>query len=629
MAAFKFSSPPRPRRVLQVGVTGHRLNRISPRMAALLPGQCAQVLHVLGKAWTEAASPFADTESPAMLRVISPLAEGSDRMVAEAGLAMRAELACPLPFHPEEYKRDFESEESKRDFDVLLARATAVFDAGGSRAAAEAAYERAGQITVEQSDVLIAIWDGEPSRGRGGTAQMVDEALALGVPVVWLHAIEPVDALLLSADEKGHRKREPLASLRGLRLGHGGTIHFTRAARVVTEKAHTARTYFDERQPRLNPAWFFRWFRDLVAEGKLLPGSTRAVNFEECARKEWSAAMHGARNEAGGGPAKDVLPAATRRYLLDQLCPHYAWADGLSGYYAGLLRSGSVIANLFAAGAVFLALIGVLADSVHLWDERVRYVVEHPHLQRWVNRTPSLLEFLLIAAILSIIHLGQRRQWHQRWLKYRQLAERLRQYSYLAPLGCTLLKPHEAPHFGADSNRGWVDSMFHSITRDVGLAPGSVTPEYVQAVGLMMEKILDGQIRYHEGNHEKMEKLNHRLHRVGLALFAVTLAACVAHVVLGGEAGWLLMLATAPPALGAALYAITSQGEFARSADRSAAMKRELTALRNVDLPQALHAGGEMFAEVRKVALSVAEVMISETNDWNIVFKYRPLSLPG
>jgi hypothetical protein len=36
-----------------------------------------------------------------------------------------------------------------------------------------------------------------------------------------------------------------------------------------------------------------------------------------------------------------------------------------------------------------------------------------------------------------------------------------------------------------------------------------------------------------------------------------------------------------------------------------------------------------MFAEVRKVALSIAEVMISETKDWNIVFKYRPLSLPG
>jgi hypothetical protein len=32
--------------------------------------------------------------------------------------------------------------------------------------------------------VLLALWDGEPSRGRGGTAQMVDEARRLGREVV-------------------------------------------------------------------------------------------------------------------------------------------------------------------------------------------------------------------------------------------------------------------------------------------------------------------------------------------------------------------------------------------------------------------------------------------------------------
>lgn len=622
MAALKFSSPPRPRRVIQIGVTGHRLNRISPRMAALLPAQCAQALARISRAWATAGSPPGGEQTPALVRVISPLAEGADRMVAQAGLAMGAELACPLPFHAEEYKQDFESEESKLAFDALLARATAVFDAGGSREAAEAAYERAGQIVVQQSDVLIAVWDGEASRGRGGTAQMVDEALAVGVPVVWLHALEPVAPLVLSADEKGNRTSTPLEGLNGVRMGNAGRIHFTRAAHVATIGANAFATYFAERQPGFSPGWFFRWFRDLLAEGRLLPGSTRMPNFEDCARNEWSAAMRSA--DSGSG-----LPEATRSYLLDRLCPHYAWADGLSQYYAGLLRSGSVIANLCAAGAVFFALAGLLADSIHLWDERVRYVSRHPHLLQWFNRLPSLIEFLLIAVILSIIFAGQRRQWHQRWLKYRQLAERLRQLSFLAPLGCPLGNAHEAPHFGADPNRAWVDTMFHLIAREIGLAPGSVQPAYIHGVGGLMDRILEGQIRYHEVNHEKMEKMNHRLHRVGIALFALTLAACVFHVVLGGEAAWLLMLATLPPALGAALYAITSQGEFARSADRSQAMKRELTVLRRADLPRALGAGAEMFAEVSKVAQSIAEVMVSETNDWNIVFKYRPLSLPG
>jgi hypothetical protein len=623
MAAPQSSSPPRPRRVIQIGVTGHRLNRISPQMAAILPEKCAQALRAIAEAWA------ANAPEPVLLRVISPLAEGADRMVAQAGLAMGADLQCPLPFHTEEYKRDFASAASKREFDRLLAQASAVFEAGGERRAAEVAYERAGQIVVQQSDVLIAVWDGEVSRGRGGTAQMVDEALALGVPVVWLHAVESATACVLSADEKGNRTATPVEDWTRFggsmhsgshRTGQGRAPHGAGEARALQQQEDADRAYFSERQPGFNPGWLFRWFRDLVAEGRLWPGSMRMAGFEESARGEWSASI---------GSGGNGLPEATRGYLLDKLCPHYAWADGLSTYYGGLLRSGSVIANLFAAGAVFFALVGLLADSFDLWDKRVTFVARNHLLHEWFNRLPSMIEFLLITAILVIIYRGRRKAWHQRWLKYRQLAERLRQDSFLAPLGCSLRKPRETPHFGADPNRGWVDAMFHSITRDIGLAPGSVEIGYLLAVGELMDRVLKGQIRYHELNHERMEKLNHRLHRVGSGLFAVTLLACVVHVAVSGEAAWLLMLATAPPALGAALYAITSQGEFARSADRSLAMEHELTQLRTIDLPAALKAGSQMFEELRKVARSVAEVMISETNDWNIVFKYRPLNLPG
>jgi hypothetical protein len=620
MAAPQSSSPPRPRRVIQIGVTGHRLNRISPQMAAVLPEKCAQALRAIAQAWAASAP------EPVLLRIISPLAEGADRIVAQAGLAMGADLQCPLPFHAEEYKRDFASESSKREFDRLLGHASAVFDAGGERSAAEAAYERAGQIVVQQSDILIAVWDGEVSRGRGGTAQMVDEALVLGVTVVWLHAMESATACVLSSDEKGNRTTTPLDDW--MRAGaeraaqHRTAQHRTAQqgaaeARARLQQEEADRVYFAERQPRLNTGWFFRWFRDFVAEGRLWPGSLRIADFEESARADWSASI-------GNG-----LPEATRSYLLDKLCPHYAWADGLSTYYGGLLRSGSVMANLFAANAVFFALVGVLADSLELWDKRVTFVARNHLLHEWFNRLPSMIEFLLITAILVIIYRGRRKAWHQRWLRYRQLAERLRQDSFLAPLGCSLLKPREVPHFGADPGRNWVDAMFHAITRDIGLAPGSVEIGYLLAVGELMDKVLKGQIRYHELNHERMEKLNHRLHLVGSGLFAVTLVACVVHVAVSGEAAWLLMLATAPPALGAALYAITSQGEFARSADRSLAMEHELTQLRTIDLPAALKAGSQMFEELRKVARSVAEVMISETNDWNIVFKYRPLNLPG
>jgi hypothetical protein len=123
--------------------------------------------------------------------------------------------------------------------------------------------------------------------------------------------------------------------------------------------------------------------------------------------------------------------------------------------------------------------------------------------------------------------------------------------------------------------------------------------------------------------------MNHRLHHAGTVLFAVTLLACVVHVVRGGEAAWLLVLATAPPAFGAAFYSISNQGEFARSGDRSQAMVRQLETLKEGDLKKALASGDERFADLRKTAEEIAEVMISETIDWNVVFRYRPLNLPG
>jgi hypothetical protein len=47
----------------------------------------------------------------------------------------------------------------------------------------EAAYEQAGRRVVEASDVLLALWDGAPSRGQGGTAEIVEHARERGVRV--------------------------------------------------------------------------------------------------------------------------------------------------------------------------------------------------------------------------------------------------------------------------------------------------------------------------------------------------------------------------------------------------------------------------------------------------------------
>ncbi len=99
-------------------------------------------------------------------------------------------LQVILPFARADYETDFENPESKAKFASLLERAAGVRElpAGDSR---EEGYENAGWAIVDACDVLIAIWDGEESRGRGGTAEIVEYARKRGKEVVWIGAQAP------------------------------------------------------------------------------------------------------------------------------------------------------------------------------------------------------------------------------------------------------------------------------------------------------------------------------------------------------------------------------------------------------------------------------------------------------
>jgi hypothetical protein len=324
-------------------------------------------------------------------------------------------------------------------------------------------------------------------------------------------------------------------------------------------------------------------------------------------------------------PNDPPLHGETKEFLMDGLRPYYAWADGLSTYYGGLFRTSSVATNLLAAFAVLFALLGVLLEK-----QAVDY--------KWIEPLLSLCELLLIVVVLSITWWGRRRCWHERWLNYRQLAERLRQYFFLAPLGCALPTPRGPAHIGVDPSGSWVDGTFHAIARDLGLAPGVVDRSYLESMGKLIDKVLEGQVTYHESNHQDMHALTHRLHQAGTGLFVVTLVACFATVI-GGLAGqhmpvpewvprWMHLLTIAPPAFGAAFYGITNHGEFARSADRSLAMSHELGRHRK-ELAEAMKTGSDTFTGMRAAATQLAETMIAETLDWNTLFRYRQLNLPG
>jgi hypothetical protein len=159
--------------MVAIGVTGHRLLVDAASVGA-------GVARALGK--IEEAFPGQQ------LTVISPLAEGADRLVVQQVLARsRARLVVPLPLQQGDYLADFESAASKEEFLSLLDLAGEVI-ALPRASTREEAYKAVGRYVLGHCDVLIAVWDGEMAQGPGGTAEVVADARQRGLPLAWVHA---------------------------------------------------------------------------------------------------------------------------------------------------------------------------------------------------------------------------------------------------------------------------------------------------------------------------------------------------------------------------------------------------------------------------------------------------------
>ena len=202
---------------LRVGVSGHRappklpaqsedpLRNTINRLLSVIVDTVCQVENA-GAIWpgderVPDSEPFF-RERATGLAIVSSLAEGSDSIVAEAGLAAGFELEVILPFGRAEYADDFETLASRARFEHLLARASTVFELSGDADERPTAYEAAGLLMLAKIDLLIAIWDGERAAGIGGTAQIVGRAMADGIPIMRIDPADP-NAMQMSWRETG------------------------------------------------------------------------------------------------------------------------------------------------------------------------------------------------------------------------------------------------------------------------------------------------------------------------------------------------------------------------------------------------------------------------------------------
>ena len=114
---------------------------------------------------------------------ISCLADGADQLFAQAVVDAGGDLIVIVP--AAEYRQDLPAE-CHPSYDRLLAKASKVVRLNHTHSDTQAHMD-AGAAMLDLSEHLLAVWDGKPARGYGGTADVVKLAQTRGIPVtvIW------------------------------------------------------------------------------------------------------------------------------------------------------------------------------------------------------------------------------------------------------------------------------------------------------------------------------------------------------------------------------------------------------------------------------------------------------------
>ncbi len=582
---------------LGIGVTGHRLGRLGSADLQALRATLRELFVTLS---STASNP---------MRLITSLADGADSIAAEEALDLGWALDAVLPLPRADYLSDFTESAARADHEALLVKAHSVFELDGDRSAEDSsaiAYERAGRVVLAQSDILVAVWDSGPVRGRGGAAQIVAEAVLAGIPVIH---IDPAGAhpprLLWDGLEEHDLGQQTIDSVpRGDLSALPGLLRGLVDAPVDAGERAMLDLFQVPTKPRRNWALAYPLLLALMGVRRLR-------------KSDWAIADPARAMPAILGPCSGAALNASGfgEKLRTVLAPRFARADAMATHVAQMFRSGYVTNFSFAALAVVLSLLGLALPAA-------------------LKPVLIILEFMVIATILLVTRAGNRAKWHRRWLDNRHLAERLRCLTIAAQLGELELRS------GADLRPGWVDWYARATARELGMPSVKVDNAYLACVRDGLTSLIDDQIAYLKTDASQMHRLEHKMHNLGTILFAMTAIICVALLVFKMADKMIGMAAldavthpfltattiasAAFPAIGAAIYGIRMQGDFAGTAERSESLAHNLTTLRQV-----IDADALSFDTLKRRVARATDLLTQDLASWLQTYHARPLTLPG
>ncbi|MEQ1755536.1 MAG: hypothetical protein ABL973_15545 [Micropepsaceae bacterium] len=488
--------------------------------------------------------------------------------------------------------------------------------------AAEASYRYAlaSRIIVEQSDILISVWDGTSRTQFGGTGHTTAVALEAGLPVVLVPAQDPANWCILHAPEA-------LSGRRGALLE---SDERRRLADLVSKMISPGQTSVDKGLSAfLRERW--RWRSNAMWNGyrrvETLFGEVDGQSAFRSLVQHYEVPSETAKGSWGSLFTKAAtMPGITAGFLSRlevAIAQRFAWADGLATHLSDAYRGGMVLNFVLSAFAITIGLAYLPYATAH---------------EKWIFAT---IELVTLFVILVVTAYGRRLRWHARWFEGRRVAEYLRHGPVLLLLGVS----RSAGRWPRGVSTSWPEWYARQSLREVGLPALAVTQAFLrEALVKVLRPHVVAQRDYHFEKARRLSAVHHNLDRVSSRLFQLALVVVATYVglkvltllpgapeILGPSSSYhFTFYGVILPMLGATVAGIRYFGDFERFAGISevAAEKLEAAATR---IDQLL-AGGEDdidYESVSRIAHAVDDCVVDEIESWQSVFRGKEITIPG
>jgi hypothetical protein len=595
--------------VVTVGFTGHRSVPDLPVAQRVLE----QALEVVGEAFDLLLKDKYLAEAydgTPRLRLMIGEAPGADRLAASIWRAdAMGEVHAIYPFKDPAGEAAWTDRPEKDDTETRVFPLPEFgpwtgIDSAGLGLTSQQAHAEVGRWIVRHCDLLIGWWDGEPSRGAGGTHDTMEHALDRGMPVIWL---QPGEAELRLIDPHISRRRHGDASEAMMGLGEiAGSLTAERLAALLHPSfapPGLPHTHDPEVRARVDYADV-----DPLRIRRPPAGWVQAL-FNHTLWRSFRLFEHvvGGARLAAGGASPSPPPGLIDQPGFLRLRAASSEAGARANSLSAIHRSEQLLLIVLAILAVFFGALPALLTATSDSSDAL-------------HAASSAVEFGLGGLAIIIAFTARRAHRHRRWSDSRRLAERLRGASATWTIGLDVADQH------LDPPQTWTEWRARAVLRAAGPRRGWLTKErFERTAAWCVSQLIDGQIAYHERQHRVAERIEGRIRlaenwsfgvlMVMLALFVgAYFSEKMFHIPPppAWVAGLVTLVSAVSPAVGAGCLALDATNGFGEIALHSARLKLEFEHRRD----QLAKGGGDEYHHVQAVIRSAAQLLRDENDAW-------------